>query len=127
MPFAKLAVSITLTIILIIPIVPVSSSLSSAMRVKASASPLLPLSYVEIRGVVTEAGEKHGADYIEVIDNNVSSSPLQSANLVQGTLIVTAKVVNEGDGNKKPSDFTITVHGNNLLPVPFMVVQQVRL
>ena len=30
---------------------------------------------------------------------------MQSANLVQGTLIVTAKVLNEGGGNKKPSDF----------------------
>jgi hypothetical protein len=120
MPFAKLAVSITLTIILVIPIVPVtSSSLSSIMHVKASASPLLPLSNAEIRGVVTEAGEKHGAAYIEAIDNNISSSPLQSANLVQGTLIVTAKVVNEGDGNKKPSDFTITVHGNNPSPGSF--------
>ena len=74
MPFAKLAVSITLTIILVIPIVPVtSSSLSSIMHVKASASPLLPLSNAEIRGVVTEAGEKHGAAYIEDIDNKISS------------------------------------------------------
>ncbi|MDQ3971130.1 MAG: hypothetical protein M3227_05540, partial [Thermoproteota archaeon] len=28
-------------------------------------------------------------------------------------LIVTKKVVNEGGGDKKPSDFTITVSGNN--------------
>lgn len=32
-------------------------------------------------------------------------------NTVQGTLIVTTKVNNEGGG--KPSDFTIKVHGNN--------------
>jgi hypothetical protein len=34
-------------------------------------------------------------------------------------LIVTEKVVNEGGGNKKPSDFTITVHGNNPSPSTF--------
>ena len=32
---------------------------------------------------------------------------------VQGTLIVTTKVNNEGGGSSKPSDFTIKVHGNN--------------
>ena len=34
-------------------------------------------------------------------------------NTVQGTLIVTTKVNNEGGGSNKPSDFTIKVHGNN--------------
>jgi hypothetical protein len=34
-------------------------------------------------------------------------------NTVQGTLIVTTKVNNEGGGSSKPSDFTINVHGNN--------------
>jgi hypothetical protein len=104
MPFAKLAISVTLIIILIIPILLVFSSLSSTMHVKASVSLLLPLSYAEIRGVVIGAG------------NNISSLPLQSANPVQGTLIVTEKVVNEDGSNKKPSDFTITVHGNNPSP-----------
>src|SRR5215213_5853325 len=34
-------------------------------------------------------------------------------------LIVTKKVVNEGGGDKKPSDFTITVSGNNPTPSSF--------
>ena len=34
-------------------------------------------------------------------------------NTVQGTLVVTTKVNNEGDGSSQPSDFTIKVHGNN--------------
>jgi prealbumin domain-containing protein len=119
MPFAKLAASITLIIILIIPIPLVFSSLSSTMHVKDSVSLLLPLSYAEIRGLVIEAGAQHGVPYIEAIGNNISSLPLQSANPVQGTLIVTEKVVNEGGGNKKPSDFTITVHGNNPSPISF--------
>jgi hypothetical protein len=34
-------------------------------------------------------------------------------NIVQGTLVVTTKVNNEGGGSGQPSDFTIKVHGNN--------------
>ncbi|HEU4447389.1 MAG TPA: hypothetical protein VFR94_22130 [Nitrososphaeraceae archaeon] len=34
-------------------------------------------------------------------------------NIVQGTLVVTTKVNNEGGGSSQPSDFTIKVHGNN--------------
>lgn len=34
-------------------------------------------------------------------------------NTVQGTLVVTTKVNNEGGGSGQPSDFTIKVHGNN--------------
>ena len=115
MSFAKLAV-ITLIIILIIPILLVSSSsLSLTLHVKASVSLLLPLSYAEITGDKIQ----HGVPYIEAIKNNVSLSALPSVNPVQGTLIVTEKVVNEGGGNKKPSDFTITVHGNNPSPNSF--------
>ena len=36
-----------------------------------------------------------------------------------GTLLVTTKVNNEGGGDKKPSDFTITVSGNNPTPSSF--------
>jgi hypothetical protein len=38
---------------------------------------------------------------------------------VEGSLIVTKKVNNEGGGNSKPSDFTINVHGNNPSPSSF--------
>src|SRR5207244_10438952 len=48
-----------------------------------------------------------------------SSSALPSINQVHGTLIVTNKVINEGGGNKRPSDFTINVHGNDPLPTSF--------
>jgi hypothetical protein len=34
-------------------------------------------------------------------------------NTVQGTLVVTTRVNNEGGGSSQPSDFTIKVHGNN--------------
>src|SRR5919107_1681488 len=36
-----------------------------------------------------------------------------------GTLVVMTQVVNEGGGDKKPSDFTITVSGNNPTPSSF--------
>jgi hypothetical protein len=49
----------------------------------------------------------------------MASSALPSVNPVRGTLVVTEKVVNEGAGNNKPSDFTITVHGNNPSPSSF--------
>ena len=38
---------------------------------------------------------------------------------MQGTLIVTTKVNNEGGGISEPSDFTIKVHGNNPTPSSF--------
>jgi YVTN family beta-propeller protein len=65
----------------------------------------------------------------DVIDGNTSSSSASSSsdssnetsdNQPQvGTLVVTKKVVNEGGGDKKPSDFTITVSGNNPTPSSF--------
>ncbi|MDQ4018007.1 MAG: hypothetical protein M3129_05645, partial [Thermoproteota archaeon] len=36
-----------------------------------------------------------------------------------GTLVVTKQVINEGGGDKQPSDFTITVSGNNPTPSSF--------
>ena len=42
------------------------------------------------------------------------SPPVTTANI-----IVTKKVINEGGGDKKPSDFTITVDGNNPTPSSF--------
>ena len=38
---------------------------------------------------------------------------------VEGSLIVTKRVINEGGGNSQPSDFTINVHGNNPSPTSF--------
>jgi hypothetical protein len=113
MPFTKLAVTFTLTIILVILILVTSSSFGSNMHVKAKISPLLSLSYAEIIGVVG------GVAHIKDTENKIASSALPSVNPVQGTLVVTEKVVNEGGGNKKPSDFTITVHGNNPSPSSF--------
>lgn len=50
---------------------------------------------------------------------NKTPSALPSINQVQGILIVSTKVVNEGGGDKKPSDFIINVHGNDASPSSF--------
>jgi hypothetical protein len=88
------------------------------MHVKSKAN-LLSLSYAETIGAVGGAGMQNDIADIKPTENKISSSALPSVNQVQGTLIVTEKVVNEGSGNKKPSDFIITVHGNNPSPSSF--------
>ena len=56
----------------------------------------------------------------ESLQNETSSPAAGVNNKVQGTLIVTKKVINEGGGNsKQPSDFTIKIHGNNPSPSLF--------
>ena len=119
MPFTKLVITFTLTIILVILILVASPSLGSSMHVKAKISPLLSLSYTEIIGAVGGVVMQNDNAYIKPIENKMASSAFPSVNPVQGTLVVTEKVVNEGGGNKKPSDFIITVHGNNPSPSSF--------
>src|ERR671939_161652 len=54
-------------------------------------------------------------------DHNGIDIPVADVNnKMQGTLIVTKKVINEDGGNSKPSDFIITVHGNNPSPSSFL-------
>jgi hypothetical protein len=118
MRLTKLAVTFTLTIILIIPMLVTSPSLGSTMHLK-SKEDLLSMSYAEIIGAVGGVEVQKGIADIKPTGNKISSSALPPVNPVQGTLIVTEKVVNEGGGNKKPSDFTITVHGNNPSPGSF--------
>jgi hypothetical protein len=119
MTFAKLAVSIILTIIMVILILVASPSLGSSMHVKSNVSPLLSLSYTEVIGAVRGVVMQNDNAYVKPIENKLVSSALPSVKPVQGTLVVTEKVVNEGVGNKKPSDFIITVHGNNPSPSSF--------
>jgi hypothetical protein len=118
MPFTKLVVTFTLTIILVILILVASPSLGSSMHVKSNFS-LLSLSYTEVIGAVRGVVMQNDNAYIKPIENKMASSALPSVNPVQGTLVITEKVVNEGAGNKKPSDFIITVHGNNPSPSSF--------
>ena len=118
MTLVKPSVAFALTIILAILILIVSLSLGSTMYMKSKIS-LLQLSYAKITRLVERVGMQHDVAYIRPIENKTSSPSFPPVNPVQGILIVTEKVVNEGGGNKKPSDFTITVHGNNPSPSTF--------
>ena len=118
MTLANIAVTFTLAIILVIHIMLAYSSLDSSMHLKSNVS-LLPLSYARTIGAAAEVKMQNDNAYIKPIENKISSSASTLVNPVQGTLMVTEKVVNEGGGNKKPSDFIITVHGNNPSPSSF--------
>ena len=120
MLLARPAVVFTLALILFIPILVVSPSLGSTIYVKSKVS-LLQLSYAEMMGAAVggKSEIRHDIAYIKPIENKISSQSLSRVNPVQGTLIVTEKVVNEDGGNKKPSDFNVTVHGNNPSPSSF--------
>jgi prealbumin domain-containing protein len=112
MSLMKPAASLLLTIILAVSIVvtiPSFFELSMFMKFKMGNS-LSSLSYAEMEIV----GEKQkGIADIKSIENKTS------INQIQGKVIVTTKVINEGGGNKKPSDFTITIHGNDPSPSSF--------
>ena len=112
MSFVKLAATISaLTLILAISLMATAFFGSSSIYAK-SEDDLLSISHVE-RG----AGEKPN-DIIRISTENKTSS-LPSNNQLQGMVIVTKKVINEGGGDKKPSDFTITIHGNDPSPSSF--------
>ena len=108
------SVTFALTIILAILILIVSLSLGSTTYIKSKISPR-QLSYAEITRAVVGVGMQHDIAHIKP----AYAASLSAVNLAQGTLVVTERVVNEGGGNKKPSDFTITVHGNNPSPSSF--------
>jgi prealbumin domain-containing protein len=77
---------------------------------------VLPLSY----GQELELKKQEEDNNTESLQNEPSSPVAGVNNKVQGTLIVTKKVINEGGGNsKQPSDFTIKIHGNNPSPSLF--------
>ena len=48
-----------------------------------------------------------------------STDLMSTTNQIHGTLIVTKNVINGAKNSAKPSDFTITVHGNNPSPSSF--------
>lgn len=79
---------------------------------------VLPLSYgqeLELKKQEVEENNNTGS-----LQNETSSPAAGVNNKVQGTLIVTKKVINEGGENsKQPSDFTIKIHGNNPSPSLF--------
>jgi hypothetical protein len=115
MSFVKLATTTTTTILtltLILAISLMATTFFSSSIYAKSEDDLLSISHAE-----RKAGEEQ-SDIIKISAENKTSS-LPSNNQVQGIVIVTKKVINEGGGSKKPSDFTITIHGNDPLPSSF--------
>src|SRR5687768_4795948 len=91
----------------------------SLSTTEKSRHDVLPLSYgQELELKKQEEAQEH--NNTESLQNETSSPVAGVNNKVQGTLIVTKKVINEGGGNsKQPSDFTIKIHGNNPSPSLF--------
>src|SRR5215211_6635288 len=90
----------------------------SLSATEKSRDGVLPSSYGQ--ELEPEKQEKEGNN-TESLQNETSSPAAGVNNKVQGTLIVTKKVINEGGGNsKQPSDFTIKIHGNNPSPSLFL-------
>jgi hypothetical protein len=112
MSFVNLAATTTLVLALILAISMVATAFFSSSIYAKFKDNLLFLFDVE-RAV----GEKQN-DIIKISAQNKTSSS-SANNQVQGMVIVTKKVINEGGGDKKPSDFTINIHGNDPSPSSF--------
>jgi hypothetical protein len=85
------------------------------VHMRSNENGVLLLSYAErqtVAGMMNQT-DTTGTRYTE-------NKTAESNNQVHGTLIVTKDVINQSGGNNKnPSDFTITVHGNNPSPGSF--------
>jgi Prealbumin-like fold domain len=111
----KLIAFLTMIMFFITSIIDIDFSLSTTEK---SRDDVLPLSYGQELELKKQE-EKEGNN-TESLQNETSSPAAGVNNKVQGTLIVTKKVINEGGGNsKQPSDFTIKIHGNNPSPSLF--------
>ena len=111
----KLIAFLTMIMFFITSIIDTDFSLSTTEKFRDG---ILPPSY----GQELELKQQEEGNNTESLQNE-TSSPATAAgvnNKVQGTLIVTTKVINEGGGNsKQPSDFIIKIHGNNPSPSSF--------
>src|SRR5919106_25280 len=129
---ARFALSFLLLIISLVLVLSISADLNSYAESdddnknnenKSSLSPFPSSSISDIK-----EPKKSKA----LIDTNTSSllssssaSPSDSSNETSndkpqvGTLVVTKQVINEGGGTKSPSDFIITINGNNPTPSSF--------
>jgi hypothetical protein len=110
----KLIAFLTMIMFFITSIIDTDFSLSTTEKSRVD---VLPFSY----GQELEIKKQEEDNNTESLQNETSSPVAGANNKVQGTLIVTKKVINEGGGNsKQPSDFTIKIHGNNPSPSLFL-------
>jgi Prealbumin-like fold domain len=100
-------VAVLMTFVALIPYVHIGSNENG----------ILLVSYAEGQKMTGMMNQTDTSD-IKSTENKTASS--SSNNQIHGTLIVTKDVINRSGGNNKnPSDFTITVHGNNPSPSSF--------
>ncbi len=86
------------------------------MHIRSNENGILLVSYAEGQTMTGMMNQTDTAD-IKSTENKTAPS---SNDQIHGTLIVTKDVINQSGGNNKnPSDFTITVHGNNPSPSSF--------
>jgi hypothetical protein len=116
MSFVKLAAYLALHVILTIFALVLITVASASIYAKSNDNLSSPLNTKIGVGVA----RPNQNDIIRISDENkMSLASPSSINQIHGTLIVTQKVINEGGGNKKPSDFMINVHGNDPSPSSF--------
>jgi hypothetical protein len=84
----------------------------------SSAKALDNLSALSYKEQGEEIKELSNITNIQLAKNNISYVAATN-NHSQGMLIVIKKVINEGGGNSRPSDFLIKIHGNNASPSSF--------
>jgi hypothetical protein len=113
--FLRLDTFVVLSSILVACVLITFVKLIPYEHIRSNENGILSLSYAERQIAAGMMNQTDTAD-IKSTQNKTASS----TNQIHGTLIVTKNVSNQGAGNSKnPSDFTITVHGNNPSPSSF--------
>ena len=112
-----LSTSLLLTVILAACVFMTLVALISYIHLKSDKNGLFLLSYGEKRTVAGQMmNNQTYAANVPSTENKTTST-----NQIHGTLIVTKNVIYQSgrSNNKNPSDFRITVHGNNPSPSSF--------
>lgn len=99
-------------------LISLSFSLSYALEIGLNSSATGSYGYNIIRYANGEELEAREIDNYPIASSN-RISLTNTSDRIEGTLIVTKKVINENGESSKPSDFTINVHGNNASPTSF--------
>lgn len=95
-----------------------SFSLSYALETDLNSSATGSYGNNIIRYANGEELEAREIDNYPIASSN-RISLTNTSDRIEGTLIVTKKVIDENGESSKPSDFTINVHGNNASPTSF--------
>ncbi|MGC2426566.1 MAG: hypothetical protein WA421_05995, partial [Nitrososphaeraceae archaeon] len=104
----KVALVLSLVLIALLPFIHSNSNYAlSAKSKKDLSAPSSSFSLNKSKGII---------DRKKPLENN-TSLPINP--IISGKVIVTKKVINQGGGTDKPSDFTISVSGNNPSPATF--------